>query len=125
MTSPILQFFETSKFYILEAEIIKLADIQLGKTSHGSEYFNVLWTLISDYSCRELQVRQWQLRRNISGNGSLASGDSESSTSAWTLRTQRNTRFVSCGRFKSVPLGAFHVVRCKGLERYPVEEEML
>ena len=39
------------------------------------------------------------------GNLPLADGN---------LKALRDSRFVSCGRFKSVPLGALGVVRCKG-----------
>ena len=39
------------------------------------------------------------------GNFPLADGN---------LKALRDSRFLSCGGFKSVPLGALGVVRCKG-----------
>ena len=76
------------------------------ETSHGSGCLNVLWTMTSDCSCRELRGRHWRLRRNISGDGSLASGDSEPSTPTWKLKGTERSQVCVLWTFQVCALGS-------------------
>ena len=76
------------------------------ETSHGSGCLNVLWTMSSDCSCRELRGRHWRLRRNISGDGSLASGDSEPSTPTWKLKGTERSQVCVLWTFQVCALGS-------------------